>query len=140
MVDKMLTRRKVSDLELYLEQIREFSGITTEEYAKDWKTRRIVERTLQMMIETCVDIANRIVSDGSMRVPSSYADTFRVLFENDIIDSSLFTIMERMAKFRNIIVHQYEGINSEIVIHILQERLVDFEGFRDKILAYLNRT
>jgi uncharacterized protein YutE (UPF0331/DUF86 family) len=40
----------------------------------DWKTRRIVERTLQIMIELCIDIAGHIISDRRLRVPVSYAN------------------------------------------------------------------
>lgn len=139
MVDKTVILRKLSELETYLKQIREFSGLTLQVYKADWRTQRIVERTLQMMIETCADIANHIVSDRGMRAPTGYADTFSVLMENAVIDPGLNTIMERMAKFRNVVVHQYEGVDAEIVIVILTRHLNDFERYRGAILAYLNR-
>ena len=34
----------------YLKQMGEFSSVTLEEYSRDWKVQRIVERTLQVMI------------------------------------------------------------------------------------------
>ena len=137
MVDRAIVLRKISELEEYQRQIREFSEITHQDYKADWKTQRIVERTLQMMIETCVDIANHIVSDRGMRSPTSYADIFKVLAENKIIESELFVVMEKMTKFRNIIVHQYEEIDAEIVVLILKKHLGDFEKFKDTILRYL---
>ena len=57
------------------------------------------------MIETCVDIAGHIISDQKYRVPNGYADTFKVLHEEGIFDKYLFQTMEKMAKFRNIVVH-----------------------------------
>ena len=63
MVDKPLVLRKLTELDEYLKQMREFSSVTLKEYSRDWKVQRIVERTLQMMIETCADIANHIISD-----------------------------------------------------------------------------
>jgi uncharacterized protein YutE (UPF0331/DUF86 family) len=78
-VDRSLVLRKISEIENYQKQIAEFSGITVEDYKKDWKVQRIVERTLQMLIETCVDIADHIISEAGMRLPTSYADTFKVL-------------------------------------------------------------
>ena len=139
LVDKTVILRKLSELETYLKQIREFSGLTLQVYKADWRTQRIVERTLQMMIETCADIANHIVSDRGMRAPTGYADTFSVLMENAVIDPGLNTIMERMAKFRNVVVHQYEGVDAEIVIAILTKHLNDFERYRGAILAFLNK-
>ncbi|MBU1713197.1 MAG: DUF86 domain-containing protein [Proteobacteria bacterium] len=139
MVDKTVILRKLSELETYLKQIREFAGMPLQVYNADWRTQRIVERTLQMMIETCADIANHIVSDRGMRVPTGYADTFSVLMENAVINPDLSKIMEKMAKFRNVVVHQYEGVDAEVVIAILTKHLNDFERFREAILSYLNR-
>ena len=59
MVDKILILRKLAELDQYLRQVKEYVGISVERYESDWKTQRIVERTLQMMIETCVDITGQ---------------------------------------------------------------------------------
>ena len=137
MVDVAVVQRKLSQLDTYLQQVSEFSGITLEEYQGEWKIQRIVERTLQMMIETCVDIANHLISDRGMRSPTSYADTFRILKENRIVNDSLHDSLEKMVKFRNIVVHQYEGVDAGIVLTILKNHLVDFEQFRDAVNAYI---
>lgn len=139
LVDKSLIMRKVSELETYGKQVREYSGITLEAYRADWKIQRIVERTLQMMIETCADIASHIVSDSGMRPPTSYVDTFRVLSENKLIGDDLFGVMEKMAKFRNVVVHQYERVDAEIVVLILKKYLPDFDRFRDAVVVYLKQ-
>jgi uncharacterized protein YutE (UPF0331/DUF86 family) len=106
LVDKNIVLRKIAEIDTYLSQIAEYAHISLEGYQEDWKTQRIVERTLQMMIETCVDISNHIISDGGMRVPTNYADTFKVLLENKVIDTELYVALEKMAKFRNVVVHQ----------------------------------
>ena len=45
--------------------------------------------------------------------------------------------MEKMAKFRNVVVHQYEKVDAEIVIVILKRHLKDFNKFKDVILTYM---
>ena len=139
LVDKALILRKISEMETYKNQIGEFSNITPKEYKENWKTQRIVERTLQMMIEICVDISNHIISAGGMRVPISYTDTFKILHENKVIDSELLDTMEKMAKFRNIVIHQYEEVDAEIVVLILKKYMGDFERFKESILDYLGK-
>jgi len=99
MVEKALLLRKLAELDEYYGQISEYADITVAEYSKDWKTQRIIERTLQMMIETCVDITGHIISDSGYRIPKSYADTFRVLHEENVLGEELFEAMEKMAKF-----------------------------------------
>jgi len=139
LVDKDLILRKVSELETYRNQLGEFAGITVDAYRDDWKSQRIVERTLQMMTETCADIAGHMVSDRGMRPPTSYADTFKVLSENKIISADLSLIMEKMAKFRNVVVHQYERADAEIVVLILKKHLDDFDRFRDGVVLCLKQ-
>jgi uncharacterized protein YutE (UPF0331/DUF86 family) len=56
------------------------------------------------------------------------------------VSESLHDSLEKMAKFRNIVVHQYEGVDAGIVLTILKNHLVDFERFRDAVLAYLGST
>ena len=137
MVDKRLIGRKLAEMETYLGQISEFANISVSAYKKDWKTQRVVERTLQMLIELCIDIANHMISDKGMRVPTGYADSFKVLMENKIISKNLFVTMEKMAKFRNLIVHQYEKTDPAIVVSILHKNLNDFEKYKKVIIKSL---
>lgn len=140
MVDKTLIGRKIAQLDTYLGQIQEYSRISMAAYQEDWKTQRIAERTLQILVELCIDMANHIISDEGMRLPGGYADTFRVLVENKIINRNLFSKMEKMAKFRNVVVHQYEKINPAIVVSILHHNLKDFDRFKKAIRKYLSST
>lgn len=134
MVDKTLVLRKLADLESYQEQIKEYENITVAQYKNDWKTQRIVERTLQIMIETCADIATHIISDQKFRVPDTYADIFRVLSEAGVLKEELVERLIGMVRFRNIVVHDYEKIDPEIVVGILQRHLSDFSHFNDTMV------
>jgi uncharacterized protein YutE (UPF0331/DUF86 family) len=139
MVDKTLILRKLAELDQYIRQVKEYARISVEEYQSSWKTQRIIERTLQMMIETCVDIAGHIISDKAFRTPTSYSDTFKVLRENGVMPADLFTKMDKMAKFRNIVVQHYDTIDAEIVVGILKRDLNDFTGFHDAIIPLLEQ-
>jgi len=137
LVDKLLIGRKLAQMDTYLSQMREFSKISVAVYQHDWKIQRIVERTLQILVEVCIDIANQIISDKGMRLPTGYADTFEVLMANKVINKRLFGTMEKMAKFRNVVVHQYDKIDPEIVVSILHTNLGDFEKYKKAVIKYL---
>ena len=139
MVDGTLMLKKLTQLEEYVTQIEEYRAISVEQYTNDWKLQRIIERTLQMMIETCVDIAGHIISDSKFRIPDSYADSFRVLFENKIITTDLCKTMEQISKFRNVIVHHYDRVDAEIVVGILRKRINDFNKFKDAVVNWLKK-
>jgi uncharacterized protein YutE (UPF0331/DUF86 family) len=138
LVDKLLIGRKLVQIDTYLKQIGDFSRISLNRYKIDWKTQRIVERTLHILIEACVDIANHIISDQEMRLPTGYADTFKVLMENKVIGKNLCGTLEKMARFRNVVVHQYETIDPTIVVSILHRDLRDFEKYKKAIIKYLS--
>lgn len=139
MVDKNILFRKIADLEQRIKEITEFSKITQEEYESDWKVQRIIERTLQIMIEICIDISNHIIADNKYGIPQSYADAFIMLYRNKIIDRKLKDTMIKMVGFRNIIVHEYFKIDPKIVVNILQNNLKDFDKFKTAILKYVKK-
>jgi len=137
LLDKILIMRKLAELEIYIKQMQEYSTITVKEYSRDWKMQRIIERTLQMMIELCVDIANHIIADKKYRVPTSYSDTFQVLEEEGLISKKQYKTMKRIAQFKNIIVHHYDKIDETIVVNILRQNLSDFLEYKDSVLKII---
>jgi uncharacterized protein YutE (UPF0331/DUF86 family) len=132
LIDKTLILRKLAELDTYLTQIKEYRDISVEQYRADWKSQRIIDRTLQLMIELCVDVANHIISEKALSVPTSYANTFEILESSQLISDKLANTMVQMAKFRNILVHQYAEIDAAIVVNILGSHLDDFNLFRNE--------
>ncbi len=137
MVDRDLLLRKIADLDQYLAQASGYRGISLDDYRRDWKTQRIVERTLQIAIEACLDIAAHVIADRPLRVPATYAETFEVLAEAGLIDPDLRDAMVRMTGFRNVIVHEYARIDADIVVGILRDRLDDLARFRTAALGWI---
>ncbi len=137
MVDRDLILRKLADLDQYVDQVSEYRNITVEEYRKDWKTQRIVERTLQLAIEDCLDIANHVIADRRLRVPATHAESFTVLAEARLLDSAQRDAMIRMSGFRNLIVHEYARIDPAMVLRTLREHLGDFTRFKTAVLGWI---
>jgi len=74
-VDRDLVLRKLAEVERYLGELAEYRGLDRAAYTSDWKTQRIVERTLHLAIEACMDIADHIVADRWLPVPDTAAAT-----------------------------------------------------------------
>jgi uncharacterized protein YutE (UPF0331/DUF86 family) len=118
-------------------QVSEYRDITVERYREDWKTQRIVERTLQMAIEACIDVASHVLAERGLRAPSTYAETFEILVQAGLMSASLGRVMAEMTGFRNLIVHEYAQIDAEAVVRILRGRLEDFRAFETEALRWL---
>ena len=134
MVDRDLILRRIADIEQYLQQLADYRQIDLESYQSDWKTQRIVERTLHLMIEGCMDLADHIVADRRLRVPDTGAAAFQTLAEAGVVSPDLGNALARMLGFRNILVHEYARLDPVIVLRVLQTDVVDIERFRDAVL------
>ena len=135
--DRALMLRKLADLERHREELREYEELSTAEYRRDWKVQRIVERTLQIMVEICSDVASHIVAEERLRPGRSTADTFRSLGEAGIVPADLELRLVQMAGFRNVVVHGYDDVDAEVVMGILRRHLDDFLDFTSAIRAFL---
>ena len=100
------------------------------------------ERFLQLAIESCLNIGNRLISlvqfQKPVRAPETYADIFKTMEEVGVIDPEFSKRMIQMATFRNRLVHLYWEIDRHTLYQFLHENLNDFVQFRDAIVDFLN--
>ncbi|MDD2474122.1 MULTISPECIES: type VII toxin-antitoxin system HepT family RNase toxin [unclassified Methanoculleus] len=66
-------------------------------------------------IEAAIDLANHLIARNRWRAPEDYADTFRIMEERGIVDAEFAERLQRMARFRNRLIHIYWDINDETI-------------------------
>jgi len=136
-VDRDLVLRKLAEVDRYLGELAEYRGLDLAAYTSDWKTQRIVERTIHLAIEACMDIADHIVADRRLPVPDTAAATFAVLAEAGILEPELGRALGRMVGFRDILVHDYARLDPVILLRVLKVDLADIERFRAGVLRVI---
>lgn len=137
MVVRDVVESRLKLLHEYRGDLREYEAIKLSDYRTDKKVQRFVERTLQLIIESCIDIASHVVSAEGFREAKDNKDLFVVLNEQGILSTGLLPAMINMCKFRNIVVHDYTRIDPEIVIGVLNRNLNDFDSFSKEIGKYI---
>ena len=80
-----------------------------------------VERACQ----GAIDLAMHVVALEHLGMPQSQADAFRLLADAERIDSSLANRMIGMCGFRNILIHQYQELESESLRKVAEEHWRD---------------
>ena len=55
------------------------------------------------------------------------------------LPTDLCKVMEQISKFRNVIVHNYDRVDAEIVVGILRKRINDFNNFKDAVVNWLKK-
>jgi len=131
---------KIQTIERCLKRIREeyvgFEDIFEENYTKQDSVILNLERASQASI----DIATHIVKVKGLGLPNTSRELFDLLLENYIIGEDICKQMQGMVGFRNIAVHDYQNLNIEIVVAIVEKNLGDFEGFvREVFSRYLDK-
>ena len=106
-------------------------------YQENVRLKKAIERSLQVAIEICFDISQRIISENGLRFAKTYSETFLVLQEEGIVSQRLGENLQNMASFRNLIVHDYVKIDDEQVYANLKKHLGDFDAFAAAIVQYL---
>ena len=137
MVDRDLVLRRLALLETYIDQLASYGDIEVAEYGAEWKTQRIIERTLHLAIEACMDVADHIVADRRLRVPETGAESFEILAEAGLLPAALGAALAAMVGFRNILVHDYARLDPAIVVGVLGHDVHDLERFRDAVQALI---
>lgn len=127
-----LLRNEMQYLKQERDNVRSFK-----EYLDNVRLRRAVERSLQVSVEACLDIGRRIIAQERFRYPEDNADVFRVLYEEKVVSGQLLSTLLEMARFRNLIVHNYARIDDARVYGILKRHLGDFDAFARAIVDYL---
>ena len=79
-----------------------------------------------------------MISRRGFREPRDNKDLFTVLYENGVIGEETCRSMVKMAKFRNIVVHDYARIDPGIVAGILKNNLNDVKRFGKEVLEYMD--
>ena len=89
---------------------------------------------LQVSIECCLDVANHIIAAERFRVPQDYADSFKVVQEQDLVPVNLGKRLQQMAKFRNRLVHLYGTIDDANVHKYINKDVNDLVAFKSIII------
>ena len=71
------------------------------------------------------------------KTPEEYAGCFSLLHEADIIPADLCDRLQKMARFRNLLIHVYWKIDYGQVYEIIQTRLKDLRDFSSTITQLL---
>ncbi|MEN8261913.1 MAG: DUF86 domain-containing protein [Nitrospirota bacterium] len=98
-----------------------------------------VERNFQVAIECMLDIGNHIIAERSFESPDDNSDIIRILGEEKIIPPDFAVSIKGLTGFRNILVHEYTGIDYELLYNYLVHRLDDFREFAKYISVYLDK-
>ncbi len=129
-----VVQRKLALLEQQVQRLgTSMESVQLEDFKVNWEKRCVVERALQVSVEIMIDVAERIIALEGAGPVATAAEAIETLVRLKVLDSSMPYI--DMVRFRNMVVHQYEEIDSAVLFDLVKNRMGDFRKFRDEIDA-----
>jgi uncharacterized protein YutE (UPF0331/DUF86 family) len=130
----MVSLEKITDkfeqLDEFLTLLYEIKKSTLVSFLKDKLLIGGAKYYLQVSIESCLDVANHIIAAEGFRAPKDFADAFKVLEENEVLDEELGMKLRQMAKFRNRLVRLYGDIDDTYVYAFITHDIPDIIAFK----------
>lgn len=120
-----------------LKDWKRYQSISREELHTDRDKRNMVLHVLLISIQSAIDIANHIIAEKEFRKPSTYRESFEILYEGGLILENLSENLSDLAGFRNVLVHIYWRLDIDAVYEILQQDLGVLEGFESVVKRLL---
>lgn len=127
MTDPDLVAKKLALIETCVEQLRRLAR--PDALRSDVREERFVEHTLQVAIQSALDVASHLVSDERLGEPQTNRELFDLLVRAGRLPVELARVLRDMAGFRNVIVHGYQDVDLGVVEDVLRNHLDDLLAF-----------
>jgi uncharacterized protein YutE (UPF0331/DUF86 family) len=137
MTDPELVEKKLAFIETCVQELRTLSDPTR--IPTDIREERFAAHTLQIAVQAALDVASHIVSDERLGEPETNRELFDRLAQAGWLSPSLTDTMQRMAGFRNVVVHGYQALDPRILADLVQHRLDDLLAFVGAVRVRLTR-
>ena len=129
--DGRLAHRRLLSLAQYLRELRAIASSGRERYTAQWLLQRAAERSLQLAIDVCGDIAEHVVGERHMRRLGSSASAFDLLVEAGLIEPPLASSLARLAHLRNVLARDYVKVDVSGVFEAALVETDAMERFAD---------
>lgn len=103
------------------------------EFRSNFTKQDSVVLNLQRSCEACIDICNHIIRQRNLGIPQSARNSFELMAQAQLISDHSSLQLQKMVGLRNVAVHDYQALNLDIVIAVVNKHLVDFEDFSQQI-------
>ena len=101
--------------------------------------RRGIEKTIQLIADTIIDIGLIIISKKGFSKPSDSRDTISILEKNKVLSKELSGNIQDLISFRNLLVHRYGKINQKEEYQNVSENHEDVINFVKEVEQFLKR-
>jgi len=139
MIDRRVIEERLDYIQVTLGLLKEDAKLDLATLRADPRRVNSLLYSLQTCLEAITDIASHLVAALNLRKPEDRGELMTILAEAEIIPQALAASLIQAIGMRNVIVHGYLHVASELVHRSLRENLRDIEEFCQCIMRYLEK-
>ncbi len=136
-LNEELIKTRCQEIEECLGRLERIGGKPKEEFLRDQDLKDIACYRLLVAIEAALGLCYHVSAKRLKKVPEGYAECFSILSDSGIIPSDLSERLQKMARFRNLLVHMYWKVDYNTLYEMIQNNLNDLRQFSKSIVALL---
>lgn len=124
---------KIQSIQRCVERAREEYQGNPSGFDTDYTKQDAAILNVLRACEQAIDLANHVIKSHRMGIPTSSAESFELLHKQLVIDRRLTEALKNMVNFRNIVIHEYQRVDLNIVKSVIISGLDDLVLFGDRI-------
>ena len=136
-LDADLVRVRCAEIAESLERLARIRAAGREAFLADADARDIACYRLLLAIEAALSLCYHVSARRLNQVPEDYAGCFAGLATHGLISAELSDRLQRMARFRNLLVHMYWRIHFHRVFNLLENDVDDLRAFSSAMAGLL---
>jgi uncharacterized protein YutE (UPF0331/DUF86 family) len=136
-LNQEIVRCRCQEIEESLERLEKIRSQSKEAFLGDRDTQDIACYRLLVAIEAALSLCYHVSAKQLKKVPEEYAECFALLADAGMIPTGLSERLQRMARFRNLLVHMYWKINYGSLYDTIQHDLGDLRLFSQAMVSLL---
>jgi uncharacterized protein YutE (UPF0331/DUF86 family) len=132
-----MLRQKATDIRRAQRVLAGYAALDKDGFLADDTVVSSAKYQLIVLAEAAQAICNHVVARVAERTPIGYGDCYLILGEQGIISPVLAERLADMAKFRNLVVHQYGTVDDGRVFEIIRRDVQDLDLFLAAVSTFL---
>ena len=133
MVNREIIIQRLTVIKKYLKYLKKLKLVSFEEFELDEEFQIIIERSLQIIGQSILDLGNHIIAENEWDKPQSYKDIITILKTKKVINTKYSDVLAGLISLRNILVHDYVSVDVDIIYHETIDQIHVIEYFIDQI-------
>jgi len=133
-MNEIILNKKIS-IERCIQQIDTYYALDNGlPFATDYLRQDAISMNLLCACELTIDIANYLIKSRKLGLPQDSRDSFALLQQAGLITIEQMNGLQAMVGFRNTLVHQYQTLNLQIMVDVIEHHLRELLDFAQAAL------